>query len=76
MNGELVIIRAHQGHPLIRRIYRVDNNAVYVTDDSMEDIVSIGFPREDVFQYNHELAEKLNKLYKNNKLNWNELILY
>jgi hypothetical protein len=71
---KLVILRAYGGQPLIRRIFEVTNKVVYVTDDSREDgLVSLGFPLEDVFEYDPQLAAKADQLFKKGKWDWNKL---
>jgi len=74
MKGELVIIRAFGGQPLLRRIWEIDNKVVYVTDDSKKDLISLGFPREDVFKYDSDLAVSMEALYKSKKWDWNKLV--
>ena len=51
----------------MRRVWDEDENGVYITDVSRfeqlkageSDLWPVGFPREDVFKYNSELASKL-----------------
>ena len=74
MRGEIVIIRAFGGQPLIRRIWEIDNKVVYVTDDSRQNLISLGFPREDVFKYDPKIAESMEQLYKSGKWAWNKLV--
>jgi len=74
MQNNLVILRSCGGRPLIRRIFEVTEKAVYVTDDVRSDnLVSIGFHNEDVFQYNPQLAAKAEALYKSGKWDWKKL---
>lgn len=77
MKGELVILRAYGGQPLIRRIFETTDKAVFVTDDARkDDLISIGFPREDVFKYDPQLAKKTGQLFKKGKWDWNKLTLF
>ena len=70
MKGELIILRAFGGQPLIRRIFEISDKAIYVTNDLRQDsLVSVGFPREDVFKYDPKLA----KLINTDKWDWNKL---
>jgi hypothetical protein len=62
--GKLVIIRAFAGEAIVRRVWSYDERAVYVTDESGfirllsgEDVMPIGFRREDTFKYNPTMAE-------------------
>jgi len=65
----------------MRRVWDEDENGVYITDDSRfeqlkageSDLWPVGFPREDVFKYNSELASKLEDLCKDGKQDWNKL---
>lgn len=69
MRGELVIVRDFSGRALLRRVWDADEKAVYITDDQQfERLVSghealwpVGFPREDVFEYNPGIAESIGK---------------
>jgi hypothetical protein len=73
---DLVIIRAYGGKPLIRRIWNFDAKAVYVINDSMQGIVSLGFPREDVFKYDPKVVSSMDQLYKAGKWDWNKLVAF
>ena len=70
----MVIIRAYGGQPLIRRIWDFNNKVVFVTDDLIEGIISLGFPRENVFKHDHKLASSMERNYKQGKWDWNRLI--
>ncbi|MDE3113826.1 MAG: hypothetical protein KGK34_12870 [Chloroflexota bacterium] len=69
MRGDTVIVRADEGVPLVRRVWGADEQAVYVTDDATLAKLSagadgpfpIGFPREDVFRYDAEVAERIGR---------------
>jgi hypothetical protein len=74
MQQNLVILRSCGGRPLIRRIFEVTAKAVYVTDDSRKDgLISLGFPLEDVFQYDPQMAAKAEQSYKSGKWDWKKL---
>lgn len=76
MKGQLVIVRAYGGKALIRRIWDVEKNLVYILDEENYQKLSrgqkalepIGFPKEDVFKYHPEIAKKLN-----DKIEWTSL---
>ena len=78
----MVIVRAFGDRPLVRRVWYVGKRAVYVTDDKClrllakgkEAPIPIGFPREDVFAYNAQLAKELEMLYKGKGLDWTTLV--
>ena len=83
MRGDLVIVRAFGGVPLIRRVWSEAGRGVYITDEAHfkklmagEDgtIQPVGFPREDVFKFDPELAAALDDLVKNGKWHWENLI--
>lgn len=80
MKGQMVIIRSFGDKPLIRRVWDTSENLVYITNDKQfqlliegkKAIEPIGFPREDIFQYDPEIAKSLNKGCDWNKLkSWN-----
>lgn len=81
MRGDLLIVKAYNGLPLIRRIWDEDEKAVYITDDTQLDfllagknaLLPVGFPREDAFKFDPELAANMETLYKNGKWDWNKL---
>ena len=63
MRGKQVIVRDFRKRALVRRIWDADKGAVYITDDEgLEKLGNgdpgapwpIGFPRGDVFAYDHE----------------------
>jgi hypothetical protein len=70
MRGDLVIVRAYKGVPLVRRVWEEVEHGVYITDDTNlkrllagEDAIQpIGFPREDVFKFDPEIASKIDDL--------------
>lgn len=73
MQNKLVILRSCGGRPLIRRIFEVTDKVVYVTDDTLkDDLISLGFPLEDVFRYNPRFV-KADQLFKSGKWDWKKL---
>ena len=70
MRGDLVIVRAYKGVPLVRRVWEEVEHGVYITDDTNlkrllagEDAIQpIGFPREDVFKFDPEIAVEIDNL--------------
>lgn len=81
MRGDFVIVRAFGNIPLIRRLWDEGDYCVYITNDEQYQLLNegngsigpIGFPREDVFKYDSELASSMNQLYKTGKWDWNKL---
>ncbi len=82
MRGDLVIVRAFRGVPLIRRIWEEVEHGVYITDDSHlerllageKTIQPVGFQREDVFRYDPELAKDMDTLCQTAKWDWTKLV--
>lgn len=82
MKGEFVIVRSYGGEPLLRRIWDINGNIVYITNDEQYQILikgesaigPIGFPREDVFQYDKAMAELIGPYGENGKWDWNKLV--
>lgn len=82
MRGDLVIIRAFRGVPLVRRVWEEVGHGVYITDDihleklmAGEDTVQpVGFPREDVFKFDPELAAVMDDLIQNGNWDWTKLV--
>lgn len=81
MRGDLVIVRAFRGVPLVRRVWEEVERGVYITDDTYferllageKSIQPIGFPREDVFRYDPDLAKEMDTLYQSGKWDWTKL---
>lgn len=82
MRGDLVIVRAFKGVPLVRRVWEEVEHGVYITDDTHlerllageSEIQPIGFPREDVFKFDAEIAAGMDDLYKTGKWDWTKLV--
>jgi hypothetical protein len=67
--GELVIIRAFRDRPVVRVVDFVDKSAVYVRGE----LGLVGFPLDDVFQHDEEIASDLERLYLAGILDWGTL---
>jgi hypothetical protein len=82
MRGDFVIVRAFGNIPLIRRLWDEDNHYIYITNDEQfqlltnnyEALEPIGFPTEDVFKYDQELAESMEDMVREGKWNWDALV--
>jgi len=83
MRGDLVIVRAFGGKPLIRRVWNEVEHGVYITNDTIfkklmagenGTIQPVGFPREDVFRYDPELAKDMDTLYCTGRWDWTKLV--
>jgi hypothetical protein len=67
MRGESVLVRAFKGVPLARQVWDIGERVVYITDEAGFEKLSsglaapspIGFPKEDVFQYDGRLFRRL-----------------
>ena len=66
-----VIVRAYGNEPLIRRVWSTASKIIYITTDANDD--PIGFPREDVFKFDNELAVKMKRLNDSGKWDWSKL---
>lgn len=81
MRGTLVILRAYEDKPIVRKVWDANDRVVYVTNDEFFDRLiagidaplPVGFPREDVFEYDPELAESLEILYQSGTWDWGKL---
>lgn len=81
MRGDLVIVKAYGEIPLIRRVWSEGVRVIYITNDEQLKLLEngkdalepIGFPREDVFKYNQEMAESMENRIKNGEWDWTEL---
>ena len=81
MQGDHVIVRCFGGIPRVRRIWEQDEMGVYITDDACYErllsgdaaIQPIGFPKEDVFQFDSAIAEKMDELVVTKEWDWNKL---
>lgn len=82
MRGEYVIVRAYRGKPLIRRVWDVGENVVYITNDQQLKLLMkgagnavgpIGFPKEDVFKYDPNLAEAIDEFSDKDCFIWDKL---
>ena len=82
MQGDLVIVRAFRGVPLIRRVWEEVEYGVYITDDTcFERLLAgettcwpVGFPCEDVFHFDPALAKEMDALYQTGKWDWTKLV--
>ncbi len=78
MRGELVIVRGFGGVPLVRRVWEEAEHGVYITDDThlkrllagKSETQPIGFPREDVFKFDPEIAATMDNLIQTGKWDW------
>jgi hypothetical protein len=77
MRGEKVIVRAFDGEPLVRLIWEVSPKAVYICSEegyqrllAGEPWIPIGFPKNDVFQYDPVIAERLKQIRRDDPAMW------
>jgi hypothetical protein len=82
MRGDLVIVRAFNSRPLVRRVWEEVEHGVYITDDTHFELLMaeeptiqpVGFPREDVFKFDPELAAIMDDLIQGGKWDWIKLV--
>lgn len=63
MKGDLVIVRAFGGKPLVRRVWEVVDDKVYICNEEtfqnllkgFDAFVPVGFPKSDVFYYTEDV---------------------
>jgi hypothetical protein len=72
MTNQTVIVRDFQGEPLVRKVWKVANQKVYVFAEG-SGRSPIGFPREDVFSYDPKHLPEIEKNYRKNPSIWNRL---
>lgn len=64
MRGDKVIVRSFGDRPLVRRVWAADEEGVYISAEGEyqklsrgeEALSPVGFPREDVFRFDPEIA--------------------
>ena len=84
MRGDLVIVRTYGGKPLVRRVWGVGPNSVYITNDeqfqklinNVPALEPISFPKEDVFVYDRKLVVSMEDMDKSGKFNWSKVVPY
>lgn len=72
MKGEFVIVQEFGGRPLIRRVWDATSEAVFVCSEERFNALSsgentqypIGFPRENVYEYDASKAVMLGSLWQ------------
>jgi hypothetical protein len=82
MRGDIVIVRAFGGEPLVRRIWEEVGRGIYITTDTIFEnllagdnkIQPVGFPREDIFKFDADLAAVMNDLVESGRWDWTKLV--
>lgn len=77
MRGSLVIVRTYGDVPVVRRVWERRSNKVYISEESQfqrlmagqDALVPIGFPCEDVFEYDPKMSADLAQ----GRVEWNKL---
>lgn len=73
MKGELVLAKAFDGRPLVRRLWEKrgmvtlicgEQQFAKLCEGAAEDVIPIGFPAEEVFRYEPELATELEAAFE------------
>ena len=81
MRGKLVILRSFGGRPLVRRVWAADAVGVYICGEhefqrltaGEEAPPPVGFPREDVFEFEPALAATIEDAYNPEQWDWDKL---
>jgi hypothetical protein len=81
MRGEMVIVRAFEDRPLVRRVWSADATAVFVCSEEnfarlsagQEGWMPVGFARQDVYQYDDGIAWALDDTTHANPSLWDRL---
>lgn len=86
MKNALVIARASQGEPLARTVISEKSNLIYLAHPARIDAIRagetypVGFPCEDVFQFDENLAERLTEQWRltgcTDDALWSEAVLW
>jgi hypothetical protein len=64
MRGSTVIVRSFGGYPLVRRVWSANEHGVYISAEQefqrlrrgADALAPVGFPREDVFELDPDVA--------------------
>lgn len=67
MRGEMTIVRDFQGRALVRRVWALNSGTVYICSEEnfqrlaagLEGWSPVGFPRQDVFCYDPNMAQEV-----------------
>jgi hypothetical protein len=76
MKGDKVIVRTFRNKPLVRRVWEVASDVVFICSEEnyqtllsgKEGLLPVGFPREYVYRYNSKIDL--------NQVSWNQLNQY
>lgn len=82
MRGDIVIVRAFRNEPLVRRVWEVTSQAVFICSEENFQALSagepglwpVGFAREDVFCYDVDILNELTNKYESDPSLWQRLI--
>lgn len=63
MKGDIVLVRSFRDRPLIRRVWEVTSESVFICSEEnyrnlssgKEGLLPVGFPREYVYSYNPKI---------------------
>ena len=84
MQGDYVIARSFGDVPIVRRVWKIDENAVYICTEERfnklkagnANLLLVGFPRKDVFVYDKKLLSELEVHFKTKPSLWNKLTVW
>jgi hypothetical protein len=77
MKGDTVIVRSFGDKPLVRRVWEVTSEIVFICSEENYNVLSsgkegllpVGFPREYVYRYNP-------KINISSRISWDNLAIY
>ena len=82
MRGDVVILRAYLGRPYIMKVWEMGKRVVYLAKEEQylyllsndsRAVEPIGFPKEDVFEFNPKIAKAIDTLSEGKSFNWEKL---
>lgn len=80
VQGEMVIVRTFGGEPKILRVWEASPKKVYAcSEKTFQELIEgfkpmlIGFPRDDVFEYDSALASELMERWQDDPALWEQL---
>jgi hypothetical protein len=84
MRGDKVIVRSFGDRPLVRRVWSANEHGVYISAEQEfekltrgeEALSPVGFPREDVFEFDPEVAATAERANGPDQFDWGRLNLW
>jgi len=84
VQGTVVLVRAYGGEPFVMRVWEARPEAVLVCSEAnyrtlsqgLEGLRPVGVPRQDVFNYDADLARDLADNWQTNPALWQSLAIW